>query len=49
MWFKVLGLVIAVALLGKATVALTATRRFYALRQRQYAPSPLTKQKEVIP
>jgi len=37
MWFKVLGLLIAIALLGKAAVALAAPGRFYAVRQRQYA------------
>ena len=37
MWFRVLSLVIAVALLSKAATALAARRRFYAERQRQYA------------
>lgn len=37
MWFRVLSLAIAVALLGKAVIALAAPRRFYARRQRQYA------------
>jgi len=36
-WFRVLSLVIAAALLGKAAIALTMPRRFYAERQRQYA------------
>ena len=36
-WFRVLSVVIAVALLSKATMALAARRRFYAERQRQYA------------
>ena len=43
MWFKVLGLVIAVALLGKASIALAAPRRFYAVRQRQYASDSLPR------
>lgn len=44
MWFRVLSLVIAVALIGKAAIALTMTQRFYAERQRQYASaSPTTK------
>ena len=37
MWFRVLSLVIGVALLSKAATALAAPRRFYAERQRQYA------------
>ena len=37
MWFRVLSLVIAAALLVKATIALALGRRFYAERQRQYA------------
>jgi uncharacterized membrane protein YidH (DUF202 family) len=37
MWFRLLSLVIAVALLGKATIALAMPRRFYAERQRQFA------------
>ncbi len=37
MWFKVLGAVIAVALLSKATIALAAPRYFYAARRRQYS------------
>jgi len=37
MWFRVLSVVIAVALLVKAAIALAAPRRFYAERQRQYA------------
>ena len=37
MWFQVLSFVIAVALLVKATVALTVPRRFYAKRQEQYS------------
>jgi len=41
MWFRVLSFVIAVALLVKATVALTASRRFYARRQQQYSSETL--------
>ena len=37
MWFQVLSVVIAVALLGKAAIALAVPRRFYAERQRQFA------------
>ncbi len=36
MWFQVLSFVIALALIGKATVALIAPRRFYARRRLQY-------------
>ena len=49
MWFQVLSLVIAVALLGKATIALTARRRFYAIRQRQYAAESLPTKLLVAP
>ena len=41
MWFQVLSLVIAIALLSKATVALASPRRFYAARQQQYASETL--------
>ena len=41
MWFRVLSLVIAAALLGKAAIALLVPRRFYAERQRQYASESL--------
>ena len=37
MWFRILSLVIAAALLGKAAIALSMPGRFYAERQRQYA------------
>ena len=37
MWFRVLSLVIAAALLGKAVIALVMRERFYAERGRQYA------------
>jgi len=37
MWFRFLSLVIAVALLAKASIALAMPRRFYTERQRQYA------------
>lgn len=49
MWFKVLGLAIAVALLVKAMVALATTRRFYALRQRQYASASVPRKLMVAP
>jgi hypothetical protein len=41
MWFRVLSLVIGMALIGKAIVALIARRRFYATRQTQYASETL--------
>ena len=44
MWFRVLSLVIGVALVVKATVALVAPRRFYAVRERQYASESLPRQ-----
>jgi hypothetical protein len=37
MWFRVLSLVLAAALVGKASIALASRRRFYAERQSQYA------------
>src|SRR5687768_11508069 len=37
MWFKVLSFVMATALLGKSLIALSGPRRFYAVRQSQYA------------
>ena len=44
MWFRILSLIIATALLGKAAIALSMPARFYAERQRQYASlSPPTK------
>lgn len=49
MWFQVLSLVIGAALLGKATIALTARRRFYAVRQRQYATESLPTKLLVAP
>ena len=49
MWFKVLGLVIAAALIAKAGVALLLGRRFYALRQRHYASPKLPGKLLVAP
>jgi hypothetical protein len=49
MWFRVLSLVIAVALLGKATIALAAPRRFYVERQRQYASESIPPKLWVAP
>ena len=44
MWFRILSLIIAAALLVKAAIALSMPARFYAERQRQYASvSPPTK------
>jgi len=41
MWFRGLSLAIAVALLVKATVALTVPQRFYARRRQQYSSETL--------
>jgi hypothetical protein len=41
MWFQVLSLVIATALLVKAAIALAIPHRFYASRQQQYASTSL--------
>ena len=49
MWFWVLSLVIGVALVAKATVALVAPRRFYAVRERQYASESLPPKLLVAP
>ena len=49
MWFRVLSLVIGVALVAKATVALVASRRFYAVRERQYANESLPPKLLVAP
>ena len=49
MWFRVLSLVIAVALLGKAAIALAARRRFYAARQRQYTSESLPTKTLIAP
>ena len=48
MWFQVLSVVIAVALLGKAAIALAAPRRFYHERQRQFA-SEVRPRKLLVP
>ena len=49
MWFQALSLVIAAALLIKATIALAIPRRFYASRQRQYASTSLPVELMVPP
>ncbi len=49
MWFRVLSLLIATALLAKAAIALAARRRFYAIRQRQYAADSLPTKLLVAP
>src|ERR671918_62349 len=49
MWFKVLSLLIAVALLGKAIIALLRPRRFYAVRQSHYASETLPARLLVAP
>src|SRR5262245_1710434 len=36
-WFRTLSLIISAALLGKAAIALAVPRRFYSMRERQYA------------
>ena len=41
MWFQVLALVIATALVVKAVVALAIPHRFYAARRQQYASTSL--------
>lgn len=43
MWFQVLGLIIALALLLKASVALAIPGRFYAARQQQYASESIPR------
>jgi hypothetical protein len=48
-WFKVLSLLIAAVLLAKATIALAAPRRFYDVRQRQYATEALPPKLLVAP
>lgn len=49
MWFRTLSLVIAVALLGKAVIALAIPRRFYAARERQYDSETLPPKLVVAP
>lgn len=49
MWFKVLSLLIAVALIGKAIIALLGPRRFYAVRQSHYASETLPAKLLVAP
>ena len=49
MWFKVLSLLIAVALVGKATIALLVRRRFYAVRQTHYASETLPARLLIAP
>ena len=49
MWFRVLSLLIAAALLAKAAVALAAPGRFYAVRRRQYATETLPPKLLVAP
>ena len=49
MWFRVLGLVLAAALILKASVALAAPRRFYAARQSQYASASSPRKLMVAP
>ena len=49
MWFKWLSLLIAAALVAKAIIALVARRRFYAIRQRQYATESLPRKLLVAP
>ena len=41
MWFQVLSLLIATALVGKASVALATRQNFYAARSRQYVSESL--------
>jgi hypothetical protein len=48
-WFRVLSLLLAAALLGKSVIALIAGRRFYAVRRRQYATEFLPPKLLVAP
>ncbi len=48
-WFRTLSFVIAAALLGKAAIALAIPRRFYAVRERQYASESLPPKLLVAP
>ena len=41
MWFQFLSLLIATALIGKASIALATRQRFYAVRSRQYVSESL--------
>lgn len=41
MWFRFLSLVIATALIGKASIALGTRQRFYAVRSNQYVSESL--------
>ena len=41
MWFKLLAIVLGMALIGKAAIALAFHQKFYAARQRQYASALL--------
>ena len=49
MWFQALSLVIAAALLVKASVALAIPSRFYATRRRQYDSSSMPRELLVPP
>ncbi len=49
MGFRTLSLVIATALLGKAAMALAVPRRFYTVRERQYASESLPPKLLVAP
>ena len=41
MWFQFLSMLIATALIGKASIALATRQRFYAVRSRQYVSESL--------
>ena len=49
MWFRILSLLIATALIGKAAIALAARQRFYAARSRQYDSVSLPLQLLIAP
>jgi hypothetical protein len=49
MWFQVLSLVIATALLVKAAIALAIPGRFYATRRRQYDSTSMPRELLVPP
>jgi hypothetical protein len=49
MWFQFLSLLIATALIGKASISLATRQRFYAARTRQYAADSLSFKLLVAP
>jgi hypothetical protein len=49
MWFQFLSLLIAIALIGKASIALAKRQKFYAARSRQYDSESLSFKLLVAP